>query len=122
VVIGHRKDGTPTWSIRFQAGGRRRTMKLGSADEGWTRQKAEEELANVLADVRRGVWQPPTRTPVAAPIEDITFRQFASEWYASKESQGLAPRTLEDLYWGLTKHILPWFEKAHPQRDHAAGG
>ena len=111
VVLGRRKDGTVTWSVRFQAYGRRRTVKLGSADEGWTRQKAEEELANLLADVRRGVWQPPTRTPVAAPIGGITFRQFASEWYASKESQGLAPRTLEDLYWGLTKHILPWFEK-----------
>ena len=84
-------------------------MKLGSADEAGRGRKAEEELANVFADVRRGVWQPPTRTPVAAPIGDTRFGSFAREWYASKGSQGLAPRTLEDLYWGLAKHILLWF-------------
>jgi integrase len=62
----------------------------------------------VLADVRRGTWRP--RQPVEAPREEPTFHQFASEWYASKESHGLAERTLEDLRWALSYHLLPWFK------------
>ena len=40
-------------AIRFTAYGRREYVTLGTADDGWTRAKAEDELANILADVRR---------------------------------------------------------------------
>jgi integrase len=112
VVLGHRKDGTPTYTIRFQAGGRRRTMKLGSAAEGWTRQRAEEELANVLADVRRGTWRPPTPGPVIEPSVVRTFHVFASEWF-ERHKHEVKPRTIEYWLWLLSGHVLPFF-KDHP--------
>jgi len=44
--------------------------------------------------------------------ENPTFHQFASEWYAKREREGLRPRTLEYLKWALSDHLLPHF------RDH----
>ena len=43
-----------SWAIRFVAYGKRRQLSLGRPEDGWTRQRAEEELENVLADVRTG--------------------------------------------------------------------
>ena len=47
-----------TFALRFRAYGKRRYVTLGTA-RGLDTQRAEEELANVLADVRRGIWRPP---------------------------------------------------------------
>ncbi|HET7053879.1 MAG TPA: site-specific integrase [Solirubrobacterales bacterium] len=99
-----------SWSIRFRAGGKRYTIALGRPEDGWNRQRAEDELANVLADIRRGIWRPPTRTP-EPPVEDKpepTFHEFASDWF-----DGVAPdlreRTRVDYRWRLTGHLLPHF-------------
>lgn len=53
-----------TYALRFRAYGQRQYVTLGTAEEGWTRRKAELELENVLADVRRGIWRPPEPEPV----------------------------------------------------------
>src|SRR4051812_48312445 len=55
IIESEGRDGR-IYALRFCAYGRRRYGTLGS--EGWTRQRAEQELANVLADVRRGIWRP----------------------------------------------------------------
>jgi integrase len=47
------------FALRFRALGKRRFMTLDVA----TREQAEEELANVLADVRRGIWRLPAPDP-----------------------------------------------------------
>ncbi len=52
-----------TYALRFRAYGKRHYLTLGAGEEGWSRRHAEEELANVLADVRRGIWKPPTPAP-----------------------------------------------------------
>jgi integrase len=49
------------FALRFSAYGRRRYLTLGLESEGWTPERAQEELENVLADVRRGLWVPPRR-------------------------------------------------------------
>jgi len=49
------------FALRFRAYGKRRYLTLGYEHDGWTRKRAEEELANVLADVRRGIWVPPKK-------------------------------------------------------------
>jgi integrase len=103
----HRKTGT-IFALRFRAYGTRQYVTLGSREEGWTRAKAEVELENVLADVRRGVWQPPTSEPVEAPAEVPTFHVFASEWLAAREPE-LRPRTITDYRWSLELHLLPYF-------------
>jgi integrase len=92
--------------LRFRAYGRRHYITTSAT----TRPQAELELANVLADVRRGIWKPPAPAPmVEAPREEPTFHVFASEWYAAREGEGLAKKTLVDLKWSLSSHLLPHF-------------
>lgn len=106
------------FALRFIAYGERRYITLGLETEGWTRARAEEELQNIMADVRRGIWIPPDRnrrdeqpTPAqtdhnAAP----TFHEFASRWLAGRDGE-VAPRTVEYETWALTHHLLPYFAR-----------
>jgi len=57
VVIREWRTGRG-FALRFSAYGRRRYVTLGLECEGWTSERAQEELENVLADVRRGLWVP----------------------------------------------------------------
>lgn len=102
-----------SYALRFRAYGRREYVTLGGADDGWTIARAEVELANVLADVRRGMWRPPgaEETPVL-PTAEPTFHEFASEWLEAKRHEGLGARTIEDYTWALSHHLLPFF-KSH---------
>ncbi len=59
-VVVRNRGGGRIFALRFRAYGKRHYLTLGHAADGWTYEKAEEELANVLADVRRGIWKPPT--------------------------------------------------------------
>ncbi len=108
VVERRRKVGR-TYALRFYAYGERRYLTLGTAAEGWSRSRAEEELANVLADVRRGIWKPPepARSRIE-PVPEPTFHEFASEWLEARRHE-LAPRTIEDYELALTHHLLPFF-------------
>jgi integrase len=109
VVLDERRK-SPVFALRFRAYGRRQFVTLGSVDEGWTRKKAEDELQNVLADVRRGIWRPPDRQPAPAPVlpSDPTFHEFASQWFAANE-EGWRPKTRLAYRWELTDHLLPFF-------------
>ena len=64
-------------------------------------------MANVLADVRRGIWRPPSR-PTAPSRSEPTFHEFASEWLEARRHE-FAPRTAEDYELALTHHLLPFF-------------
>jgi integrase len=105
VVERERRDGR-VFALRFRAYGRRHYVTLGSEREGWTRRKVELELANILADVRRGIWKPES-APAKGPT-DPTFHQFASEWLETRRHE-FAPRTVEDYELALTHHLLPFF-------------
>jgi integrase len=98
------------FSLRFRAYGKRRYVTVGNSADGWTRQRAELELANVLADVRRGIWQPPTTTPVVEAPKDPTFHEFASEWFNAKQAE-LRPNTRTAYSNELTTHLLPFFAR-----------
>src|SRR3954451_17064424 len=110
VVVRKRKAGT-TYALRFHAYGQRQFVTLGSTAEGWTRARAEEELQNVLADVRRVLWRPPEPAPVIeAPTTVPTFHEFASEWWNAKKLEVRA--TTRAAYENeLTLHLLPFFAK-----------
>lgn len=64
-VVELERQGDRTFALRFRAYGKRRYLMLDTSAEGWTHDKAEEELANVLADVRRGIWKPSERLEAA---------------------------------------------------------
>ncbi|MDE3075006.1 MAG: site-specific integrase, partial [Chloroflexota bacterium] len=103
--------------MRFRAYGRRHYVTLGTAADGWTKAKAQVELANVMADVRRGIWQPPVAEVVEAPRQVPTFHEFASEWFERQKVEGgqraggLTNAGRADLEWRLSNHLLPAFAR-----------
>lgn len=116
------------YALRFLAGGRRHYLTLGLEQDGWTRARAEDELLNVMADVRRGIWIPPARGSTTSAAHDSersaepgaevgaipTFHRFATDWLARREGE-VAPRTVEYERWALKHHLLPHF--AHVRLD-----
>ena len=71
------KSGT-TFALRFRAYGTRHYITTAAT----SRKEAEEELANVLADVRRGIWRAPAVEPVTQPREEPDFWTFHSaDWW-----------------------------------------
>jgi Phage integrase, N-terminal SAM-like domain len=98
-----------SWAIRFRAYGKRRYVTLGTLEDGWDRGRAEAELANVLADVRRGIWRPPAPDLERVLRPDPTFHEFASEWFDGLRHEGQRETTLADYHWQLTCHPLPFF-------------
>ena len=113
-------------ALRFTAYGKRRYITLGTADEGWTPERAECELTYVLGQVERGVWQPPaTAEPATPPPEVPTFHEFASRWLAGRlveggrHGTGLTAAGEADLRWQLEVHLLPYFARAlgNPRLD-----
>jgi integrase len=102
------------YALRFWAYGERRYLTLGFEDDGWDWDRAEEELANVLADVRRGIWVPPTKKKVrrskeGEPIEREVplFGPFADGLVEGRKGQ-VAENTSAYERWGLN-HLLPYF-------------
>lgn len=97
------------WAIRFRAYGKRRLVTLGTTEEGWHRQRVEEHLRHVLADVERGIWQPHEPATVEAPEDVASFHAFASDWMEGRRAE-LRPRTIKDYEWALSYHLLPFFK------------
>jgi hypothetical protein len=108
TVVERRTRRGVTYALRFRAYGRREYLTLGRSEDGWTRQKADDELQNVLADVRRGLWRPARPEPTPEPPPDPTFHEFASEWFAAKRRE-LRPSAADDYEWQLTHHLLLFF-------------
>ena len=116
AVVEDTRTGDVTFALRFTAYKERRYVTLGTRSDGWTRARAAAELQNVLADVRRGIWQAPGPAPVA-PVERLipTFHEFASEWFARQKLEGgrrgggLTDAGVADLQWRLSNHLLPFF-------------
>src|SRR5438309_6875614 len=110
-------NGRTTYALRFLAYGSRHYLTLGAQDEGVTRARAEQELQNVLADVRRGIWIPPDRSKrrefeaaPSGPTPEPSFHRFSSDWLAGRRGE-LRARTLEFYEWALTHHLLPYFAR-----------
>lgn len=115
-VVYDKRRKQPVYGLRFRAYGKRHYLTLGTKQEGWNHEKAEVELANIIADVRRGIWQPPApEVPDEAPREIPTFHVFATEWFnrqkleGGRRGNGLAPKSQSDLDWRLSVHLLPAF-------------
>jgi hypothetical protein len=88
TVIEKQTAGGRVFAIRFRAYGRRPYLRLGTAEDGWTREKAEQRLRHVLADVERGIWQPPAAA-ADPPTEVPTFhRSPRSGWRGRSPSSG----------------------------------
>ena len=99
------------YALRFRAYGERRYVSLGFERDGWDRRRAEEELQNTLADVRRGLWVPPRRgsgrygDAAHEEGEAPTLGPFAAGLVASNEGQ-VSDATTRARRWALA-HVAP---------------
>jgi integrase len=108
-VVERRTKRGVVYALRFYAAGGRRYETLGTAEEGWNRRRAEDELASVMASVRAGTWQPGQVEQAQASVREIpTFHEFSSEWFEANR-HGWAGRTVKDYRWALSDHLLPFF-------------
>jgi hypothetical protein len=77
--------------------------------EGWTRELAETELANVLADVRRGLWRDVDEPEEPGSVRAVpTFERFASGWLEDRQADSIRERTKAHHAWA-TGHLIDWF-------------
>jgi integrase len=118
VIVREWKRGTG-FALRFRAYGERRYLTLGYEGEGdppLDLDRAEEELDNILADVRRGLWVPPSKKKRGTASssngdegegELVFFGPFAGDLVASREGQ-VSDNHLAYLEWGL-RHLNPYF-------------
>lgn len=110
VLVREGKRGR-VYALRFWAYGERRYLTLGYECEGWAWNKADEELKNILADVRRGLWVPPGkrrrrgRAPGRAEVPP--FGPFATGLSGSREGQ-VSEGTTDHERWALG-HLMPFF-------------
>lgn len=75
-------------------------------------ERAQVELDNILADVRRGKWVKPSKTsgaPVVAEDPDPTMHVLASDWVA-KNKPDWNGGTKNDYLWQVQNHILPFWK------------
>jgi len=111
VLERHWKSGRG-YALRFRAFGERQYLTLGLETDGWDRRRAEEELANVMADVRRGIWTPPTRRARRAGAAEAadampTFDSFARSLMAARKGEmSEANRAYKE---NALAHVLPYF-------------
>jgi hypothetical protein len=84
-------------------------LTLGGPEEGWTRDLAETELQNVLADVRRGIWRDEADVVEVGTGASVspTFGDFAARWLASREAEPIRERTKEHHRWAVG-HLTNW--------------
>lgn len=100
------------YALRFKAYGERQYVTLGYARDGWDPDRAEEELQNILADVRRGLWVPPQKRTKSSGEESERgevplFGPFARDLVEAREGQ-VAEKTTKRERWALG-HLMPYF-------------
>lgn len=99
-------NSTVFWADVTVAVGDRRHITLGYSREGMNREEALSQLRDLEAQVRLGQWVDPR--PAEPTGAQITFQQYASEWFAAK-SREVSENRRKDLRWRLTKHLIPFF-------------
>ena len=113
------RDGTQAFHLRFKADGKRHRVVLHGrpgcecgCGGNWSQRQARQELGDILARVRAGVWKPHEK-PAPAPAMP-TFHEYASTWLRLKADGVLGGKPIDknteaDYRWRLSRHILPFF-------------
>jgi integrase len=104
------KDGqTVAWVARFRAYGEPRWLTIGH-NPPWSEERAREELANIIYQVKRGVWVPPENKPappapgVAAPRLNIAQLSYAYLEHRKTLGKGNRAGQQREL---LEQHVIP---------------
>ncbi len=94
------------WADVTVAVGDRRHVTLGHSREGTDRACALRKLRHEELKIAAGQWVDPR--PAEPTGAEITFQRYASDWFAAK-CREVEKRTVDDLRWRLTKHLIPFF-------------
>jgi integrase len=97
---------TVTFRLKVRTHGRRYTISLGTNHEGWSMERAQVELEQIMRQIERGTWEPPTRREAAQYHLDRgeTLRVTAYRWWQRRKTE-LASNTKLDYKWRL-EHVL----------------
>src|SRR5918994_4533420 len=98
---------TVTFRLKVRTHGRRYTISLGTNHEGWSMERAQVELEQIMRQIERGTWEPPTRREAATKNvldRDETLRVTAYRWWQRRKIE-LASNTELDYKWRL-EHVL----------------
>lgn len=100
---------TIAWKTRFSAYGKRRKLTIGH-NPPWDEARAQEELNNIIYQVRRGAWVPPESQP-RPPEEGITtlrlnLGQLSRKYLDHRETVGKAKKQSQQQEL-LEQHVMP---------------
>jgi integrase len=115
-VVERRGKRGIVYALRFRAYGKRHHVTTDAR----SRAEAEIELANILADVRRGIWRRRVELPEpVAPQEEPIFWDLA-RGYVDRRSHEVDERTAEHWEWALNSHLRDYFGPRRPSGITAA--
>jgi integrase len=105
----------PGFALRVWAYGERHYVTLGTAAEGWDRAAAEEELANIAADVRRQIWVPPPKKGskhVVRADQNSAIPNFGpfARTYLKRRKGEIDENSWDFLEWAIEQHLIPFLE------------
>jgi integrase len=94
---------TVTFRLKVRTDGMRYTITLGTNHEGWSMERAQVELEQIMRRIERGTWEPPASSVSDAsnqldPTE--TVRVTAYRWWQRRKTE-LASNTELDYKWRL---------------------
>lgn len=100
------------YALRFLVNGRREYLTLGFERDGWSRERAEESLTDILAEVRLGIWVRPKKQHNDARGQDEDseapiFGPFARRLIVSRKGQVSESQHNYERWWLM--HLLPFF-------------
>ena len=104
ITPHHWADGrTVTFRLKVRTDGVRYTITLGTNHEGWSTERAQVELEQIMRRIERGTWEPPARSETEAPNQldrNETVRVTAYRWWQRRKTE-LASNTELDYKWRL---------------------
>jgi hypothetical protein len=105
---------TVTFRLKVRAHGQRYTITLGTNHAGWSTERAQVELEQIMGQIGRGTWEPPhKRATVANDLDrDETLLVTAYRWWQRRKTE-LAATTQLDYKWRLD-HVVRYVR----QHDH----
>jgi integrase len=110
------RSGPTSYSIRYRVPGHGRVCEVVGYSPQMTRRKAEEALADRLADVRAGRWRSREEVEAERRAAQVpTIHEAATTWFEAacreggRSGRGLTQKGREDLEWRLSCWLLPYF-------------
>ena len=84
---------TVTFRLKVRADGKRYTLSLGTNHEGWSMERAQVELEQIMRQIERSTWEPPTRKEITPNDldHDETLRVTALATPVEPASQSSRP-------------------------------